>query len=160
MHMRKWRRSKTKELSVWRALILAFMACAGIVLSGGCSCERKRVRLTRAEVESLQTVEPKRLLSQSGAPFVNGNVLLKAVNAFACARGSFPDELDALVPDFLPSIPSPEWGCNTWQYARDTKFGGFSLTVAYKKDLPFKYQVDQNGESLLRNVDYADIYGP
>jgi hypothetical protein len=79
-------------------------------------------------------IEAARVLDNrlTGPPFDNGNILIGKLQAYQEAKGSYPDPLDKLVPEFIDRIPPPNWGANEWRYRSDGKW--FGLGVRRLKD--------------------------
>jgi hypothetical protein len=64
---------------------------------------------------------------------VPANDIIGALDRYHERFGRYPDSLDDLMPDFLSTIPKPQWGTKEWTYevAND---GTFLLIVEWKKD--------------------------
>lgn len=69
-----------------------------------------------------------------GSPFEEGNVVIKAIEAYRQAKGVFPESLGQLVPDYLNGIPPPNWGTNRWTYEHAPKEGRVYLSVRKRED--------------------------
>jgi hypothetical protein len=49
-----------------------------------------------------------------------GAEVVRALTAYHQDHGTYPEELDALVPDYLSEVPQPTWGLERWRYRRFT----------------------------------------
>lgn len=49
-----------------------------------------------------------------------GAVLVEALYRYQEERGSFPDELEQLMPDYVEAVEPPSWGLQRWRYRRYT----------------------------------------
>lgn len=47
-----------------------------------------------------------------------GEQLVAALDAYQRERGSFPEQLDELVPEHIATIEQPIWGLQRWRYRR------------------------------------------
>ena len=53
-----------------------------------------------------------------------GAAIVDALERHRAASGTFPETLDALVPDYLAAIEPPTWGLRRWRYRRYTAAHG------------------------------------
>ena len=58
--------------------------------------------------------------------------------------GTYPDQLEALVPRFLPSIPLPTVGARRWEYRVYENGHYYRLRVATSNDSEPLLQTDSN----------------
>jgi hypothetical protein len=49
-----------------------------------------------------------------------GAVLVEALYRHRAERGTYPDSLEQLVPDYVESVAPPTWGLRRWRYRRYT----------------------------------------
>jgi hypothetical protein len=49
-----------------------------------------------------------------------GAVIVQALQLHRAETGTYPEELDALVPAYLPRVEQPTWGLERWRYRRFT----------------------------------------
>lgn len=84
--------------------------------------------------------EPKR--PKTGSPFTEGYKVIDALDKFRKCKGQYPPQLDSLVPEYLDSIPIPEWGTRRWGYAVTNS--GYALSVRLKED-DYICHIYQNG---------------
>jgi hypothetical protein len=47
-----------------------------------------------------------------------GEQLVAALDAYQRERGSFPEQLDELVPGHIATVEQPTWGLQRWRYRR------------------------------------------
>jgi hypothetical protein len=49
-----------------------------------------------------------------------GVAIVDALQSYRAATGTYPEELEHLVPQYLPRIEAPTWGLERWRYRRYT----------------------------------------
>jgi hypothetical protein len=54
----------------------------------------------------------------SGDPFINGGILIAAIDAYYEDNKKYPIGLKELTPKYIKLIPLPNWGNNDWDYER------------------------------------------
>jgi hypothetical protein len=65
-----------------------------------------------------------------------GNEVVRALRAYYSDHDAFPDDLDALVPTYLPSIPKPTAGSRCWRYTVEPDKQVFSLQFSTPSGYP------------------------
>jgi hypothetical protein len=49
-----------------------------------------------------------------------GAVIVEGLQRYRAAHGTYPPELEELVPDYAPRVEPPTWGLERWRYRRFT----------------------------------------
>ena len=82
-----------------------------------------------------------------------GEQLVAALDAYQLARGSFPAQLDELVPGHIATIEQPIWGLQRWRYRRYSAADAVPATaeVATADRVYFQLSVaaDESGYPVL-----------
>jgi hypothetical protein len=57
------------------------------------------------------------------------NKIISSLDKYQKAHGKYPDSLAELVPEYLESIPIPQWGVRSWSYERSESGSSFFMSV-------------------------------
>lgn len=60
-----------------------------------------------------------------------GDQIIKGLAAYHADHGSYPSEIDGLVPKYLIAIPRPRAGDKKWRYRRTDDGAAFRLSFAF-----------------------------
>ena len=71
---------------------------------------------------------------KTGAPFTTGNIIVRALKKYEQNEGTYPSNLQSLVPKYIERIPKPNWGVNYWDYTITKEGNGFALSVRVSED--------------------------
>lgn len=84
------------------------------------------------------------LLSIAGgsesAAMRTGDRIVSALRQYHQYYDCYPDQLGALIPEFLGSVPQPRWGTGRWSYSTGGECDSFWLSVGWDShDYPLIY---------------------
>ncbi len=80
------------------------------------------------------------------APISNAKIIIQALDAYRNSTGEYPVELDQLIPDYLESIPDPQWGTNEWEYNR-ANWDLYSIEIRRSENWYEGYYYDSSTDS-------------
>jgi hypothetical protein len=61
-----------------------------------------------------------------------GDAIKNALESYAQLNNEFPEDLNELVPNFLPELKQPQWGMKKWRYNRQSN--NYELSVGHNKN--------------------------
>jgi hypothetical protein len=73
-----------------------------------------------------------------------GDVVRNALKEYRTKTGSFPEKLDALVPQYLNAIPQPTVGKRIWKYDVYADGQAYTISPALRSEYEPLLQGDQN----------------
>jgi hypothetical protein len=80
-----------------------------------------------------------------------GNKIIKALRSYRSDHGCFPDNLEALVPAYLPTIPNPTAGVRRWAYFVEPDKQTFRLQFSTRDGYP-----SMNYCSFLKDAEWYE----
>ena len=82
-----------------------------------------------------------------------GAVIVAALEAFHAEHGTYPEQLEELVPVSLPSLEQPTWGLGRWRYRRYTPADVNETTDSSRVYFQLSVAADESGYPVL----YYDV---
>jgi type II secretory pathway pseudopilin PulG len=65
-----------------------------------------------------------------------GAAIVAGLEAYRAQHGTYPEQLDELVPQYVPRIEAPTWGLERWRYRRFTPADVAALAAAAAERRP------------------------
>ena len=79
----------------------------------------------------------------SGEDFRRGDAIIAALEKYRKTRGTYPDTLDALVPNYLPAVQEPDYGERRWDYVPHNEKGTYGLFMWRRDKAGYGYNVPE-----------------